>query len=115
MRTVAAITILIALFATNVFAQQPQADQTTAQIRRGTLKIELGIGLALVGAVLMIIPTNGNGSDDHRLDAPAAAMVAGGFGLICWGTKERTQAIHPQTTVGLMVGRSQGVQIRRVW
>jgi hypothetical protein len=111
-----AMTTFITLLAANVFAQQPQADQaTTAQIRRGTHKIELGVGLAIVGAVLMVVPTNGKRSDDHRLDAPAAAMVAGGFGLILWGTKDRTQAIHPQTTFGLMVGRSQGVQIRRVW
>ena len=109
------MTTFITLLAANLFAQQPQPDQETAQIRSGTHKIELGVGLAIVGAVLMVVPTNGRRSDDHRLDAPAAVMVAGGFGLILWGTKERTQAIHPQTTFGLMVGRSQGVQIRRVW
>ena len=110
-----AITTLIALFATSVFAQQPQTDQTTAKIHRATVKIEVGIGLAIVGAALMAIPANAPNSDSRRLDGPYAAMVAGGFGLILWGTRERSQAVHPQTSVGLMVGRSRGVQIRRVW
>ena len=114
MRTLA-VTMLVALFGTNVFAQQPQVDQTTAQIHRGTVKIRLGIGLAIVGTALMVVPTTPPSSETHKLDAPAAAMVVGGFGLIAWGAKERRQAVHPQTTLGVMVGRNRGVQIRRAW
>jgi len=42
-------------------------------------------------------------------------LVVAGTGLVVWGVRERQQALRPETTVAIFVGRSNGVRFRRVW
>ena len=115
MRTIA-ITTFTTLLAANVFGQQPQTtDKANEQFRRGTVKMWIGVGLTVAGAASLTLPSNPKRSQSNRLEVPATAMVASGFTLIAWGARERWKAVNPQTTIGVMVGPTRVIQIRRSW
>jgi hypothetical protein len=114
-RTIA-ITTFIMLLAANVFAQQPQTtEKANEQFRRGTVKLWIGVGLAAVGASSLALPEKTQSHSHDRLAVPAAAMMISGVTLIAWGARDRSKAVNPQTTIGVMVGPKRAIQIRRSW
>jgi uncharacterized membrane protein len=97
------------LFASQAFGQQ--ATQTHA----GRAKIWMGAGLLASG--LFVMPVTGFGNTDGRYQVPmlGVGLAAAGGSLIWWGVRDQQQARQPTTTIGVMVRRSAGIQIRRSW
>jgi hypothetical protein len=126
MRTIIAAMVLVVFAVTAASAQPNASDPTPAQIHRGKTKMWIGVGL--VGAGLLMIPWTGAtqtgatqaAAQDNRLEGPAVwtglGLMAIGSCIIWWGAQERRQAVpKPQMTFGVVLGRNNGVQIRRVW
>ncbi len=116
MKIVVTATLLV-LFATlPVSAQQTATDQR-AQIHSGGLKVWIGASLIGAGAlVLPITATNSHSSPNDVATVVGVGFVAVGSGMVRLGAQERRKApLQPQTTFGVLLGRTNGVQIRRLW
>ena len=110
------VAVLLSLLAAPTAAQQLAADQAAAPIQRGNVKI--GIGVALVGAGAFILPitsTSPRVSHDGPTVGVGLGLTALGSCLVWWGAKERRQAVRPQTTFRVVVGRNNRLQIVRTW
>lgn len=107
------ITALILFsFTPNALAQQETPEQK-ALIHKGTVKISTGIVLVGVGAV--VGPLTAAPADPTTTRAVGLVTVLTGATVIAWGSHDRYKAFHPEITVGVTVGKTTGVQIRRAW
>jgi hypothetical protein len=81
----------------------------------GRLKIWTGAGLLASG--LFVMPVTGFGNTDGGFDIPliGVGLAAAGGSLIYWGAHDQRKALHPNTTIGVMLRRTAGIQIRRSW
>jgi hypothetical protein len=112
------ITILIfTIFAPAGFAQQSQSPkEDKAALRRGSLM--MGIGAALVGAGVLMVPvtdTKASFRRDRSVMFAGLGSVATGSVLLWLGASDRRRVVQPQTTVGVTVGDHKGLQVRRTW
>jgi protein-S-isoprenylcysteine O-methyltransferase Ste14 len=117
MRVSAAALVIVALCIQPICAQSRiAANSSDARVRHGKTKVL--IGLALIGAGVLAVPVTAARSDtgpDGTEMATGLALVGIGSTLVWWGVRDQRRALKPSTSVGVMVGRSNGVQIRRSW
>ena len=107
------VAALMLLFCTpNALAQQETPEQK-ALIHRGNVKIWIGIVLVGVGAA--VGPLTAAPADPTTTRAIGLVTVMTGATVIAWGSHDRYKAFHPETTVDITLGRTTGIQIRRVW
>jgi hypothetical protein len=103
------------LFATQAFGQQ--APQT----RQGRSKaIWTGAGLLAAGLIVMPmkdspISASPDGSRVGRLPMIGLGLAATGGALIYWGVRDQQKRAHPNTTIGVTLRRTAGIQVRRSW
>jgi hypothetical protein len=106
------VTALILLFcAANALAQE--TPEQKALIHKGTVKIWTGMVLVGVGAVLG--PATAATENPTTGKTVGFVTVMSGATVMAWGYHDRYKAYHPATTVGVTVGKTTGVQIRRTW
>jgi hypothetical protein len=108
------IATLIVLLATVPGYADQSTDEQAAQLRRGNVKFWLGVCLAGAGAFVLPI-TNTGSSRSGNVEIFAVGMLATGSVLVWSGTQDRRRAAQPQTTLGVTVGRTSGVILRRSW
>ena len=110
---VALVTVVAALSATPVFAQQPTAQ--AALKRKGDIKVWIGAGLMGAGAftVPATVGHKPGGTKDPNL--AGVGLLMAGSGILWWGFHDKRRAAQPSTTVGVAFGRVSAVQIRRSW
>jgi hypothetical protein len=94
-------------------APQPSLQQQ-ALAHKG--RVELWTGVAFVAVGAWIAPATAAG-DSRNVGAVwgGVGLIGIGATLISLGVRDRQQASHPTTQVGVLVGRKIGVQIRRHW
>jgi hypothetical protein len=103
--------------ATTAHAQQPSAQARAALNHQGTVKVWLGIALMSAGAVVAI-PRSNTRSEDPSASSSAViglGMASGGGYLLLRGVHDLRKASQPQTTFGVMVGRRNAFELRRIW
>ena len=91
----------------------PRPAEQAAQMRRGRIFTWLGIGM--IGAGALILPITQSHGQQRSTIVPALSLMTGGSGLASWGAQEKRRATRPHTTVGVLVGRINGIQVRRDW
>src|SRR5437870_5272709 len=107
-------TLILVLFATNLFAQTPSKDR---QHRDGTIKLWAGLGVMAIGvgmaATSRTSVTVGTGafsataSDTSTTRLTLGLGLAGVGGWLVWsGVKDRKAASQPETTVRVLVGKT---------
>jgi hypothetical protein len=107
MKTVVVVLCCV-LFASQAFGQQP--------IQRHPGRGKIRTGAALVTAGLIVMPLRvGNGDGRYNVPLIGLGIAAAGGALIYWGVGDRRKAARPNTTIGVMLRRTAGVQIRRSW
>lgn len=117
MRSIVIAALIIVFAAAHPLAQQAKDDDTVARVRKANHKIL--IGLTLIGAGAFTGPLTAAARRDG--DMGGTAMTAGmgmmfvGSGIAWWGLHERTRALQPQTAIGVDLGRTVGVRVRRTW
>jgi hypothetical protein len=111
------LSVLVAslLSHTTAFAQQSTADRQNAQVRSGTKKMWIGIGLIAVGAVLALPATADAGDSKDGLVLTSVGLFFAGGTLAWLGAEQRRKAVRPHTSVAVTLGRRTGVQIRTAW
>jgi hypothetical protein len=114
------LTVYIVLAAVGAAAQPTQqpapSPQQQALAHKAHVELWTGIGFVLAGTWIAPLTSVG---DSH---SPPRSVVWGGFGLIgvggtlvCLGMRDRQQAQHPSTNVGVVIGPRVAVQVRRRW
>jgi hypothetical protein len=103
------LTLIVSLSVAIPSAANQSSQAKEERLRSGTNKIRIGAILMGAGVVLMIASPQ---RDPGPLGTPA---MAGGMGLVLWGTKQRSDALRPQLTFGAAFGRSKGVWVSRLW
>ena len=112
MKTLIGVVVLV-LVTTMAFAD----DQSAARMHRGSVKIWIGSVLMGAGAILVpVTATKGHAGPTHDALPVTGVGIAGvGTGILWWGVTEQRHAASPQTTVGVALGRTNAVQVRRRW
>ena len=119
MKTTLAVALLVVGLNAVAVAQGGSAERAKALAHRGSVKIWIGSAFVVAGAVTVpATATNGVG----RSAEPTGHTVLAGVGLaavggaLIWsGVQDQRHASSPSTTVGIRVGRTTAVQIRRSW
>lgn len=109
--------VLVALLLsyTPALAQQSAADRQNAQVRSGTRKMWVGIGVMAAGAVLAIPATSNSSDTNDGLVLTSVGLLFTGGTLAWLGAEQRRKAVRPQTVFTVTLGRRNGVQIRKAW
>jgi hypothetical protein len=98
-------------------AQQGSTQAAAALNHQGTVKVWLGVALMSAGAVVAI-PRSNTRNEDPSASSSAViglGMASGGGYLLLRGCNDLRKANQPQTTFGVMVGKRNGFQLRRIW
>jgi hypothetical protein len=100
-----------------VTAQSPTSGSSSnASLKHGKVKIYSGVILMGIGAVaLPITAARSDTGPDGPAVAAGLACVGAGSALVWWGVQEQRRVLKPSTSIGVMVGRSSGIRIRRSW
>lgn len=105
---------MVTFLAPHVCAQQPTESEAAAKIHRANRKLLIGAGL--LGAAAFTLPVTASDAEwSGSAGKTGLGLVVAGTGLVVWGVRERQQALRPETTVAIFVGRSNGVRFRRAW
>ena len=97
-------------------AQSSQnATDSTAALNRGKAKILAGAIMMGVGAVVVPVTAARDGVSDGAAFGTGLSLMGTGSALVWWGVQQQRHALRPNTSVGVIVGRSNAVQIRRSW
>ena len=109
------VALCCVLFASQAFGQQaPQTNKGRSKA------IWTGTGLLAVGLIVMPmkdspISASPDGTRVGRLPVIGLGLAATGGALIYWGVRDRQKRAHPNTTIGMMLRRTAGIQVRRSW
>jgi hypothetical protein len=113
MKRFVATSLFVLFVGITTTAQQPQ---NPPRFHQGTRKI--WTGALLVGAGALIVPFTATKPER----SPTGAVVVAGVGtaalgtaMIWWGVQDHRKASRPHTGFAIILGRTQGVQIRRTW
>src|SRR5579862_4603763 len=97
-------------------AAQQIDDQMRERLHKATARIWFGAALIAGGA--LVVPVTATRSDG-RVNGSATIVGLGamglGTGLVWSGFQARRRTVHPQTDFGIVLGRRNGVIVRRVW
>jgi len=106
---ITAVALCCVLFASQAFGQQ------APQPHKGRSKA-IWTGTGLLAAGLIVMPMR-DGSRDGRYNVPmiGLGLAATGGALIYWGVRDQQKRAHPNTTIGVMLRRTAGIQIGRSW
>ena len=95
---------------------QPVAAQSHEEQIKGARRT-ISIGLAMMGAGALMAPltaVNESSAKGPLMTAGVGLIVIGG-GVVWWGATRHRNATHPQTTIGINLGRSKALQLRHTW
>ena len=113
-RATLSILAVLILAAAPAFAQQ--TDHRAALKRKGSIKVWVGAGLVGAGALaLPLTAVAHTPSRDYRPPLIGVGLMATGGSLIWFGVQDQRKAMRPQTTIGVVIGRTSAVQIRKPW
>ena len=107
------VTVVATCAATPAFAQQGGGQ--AALKRKGDIKTWVGAGLMGVGAFTLPGTVGPTGRNDGDPPWVGIGLLTAGGGILLWGFQDKRNAVQPNTTVGVTVGRTSAVQIRRSW
>jgi hypothetical protein len=112
---VALLTLAITAWTiTPAAAQSSQnATDSTAALHRGKAKILAGAIMMGVGAVVVPVTAARDGGSDGAAFGTGLLLMGTGRALVWWGVQQQRHALKSNTSVGVIVGRSSGIQIRR--
>jgi hypothetical protein len=112
MKTLVA-TIYVVLAAVTASAQSAQQQQQ-AQAHKARVELWTGIAFASAGAWIAPATAAGDSRNEGAVWGGVGLIGIGGT-LIYKGIRDRSQALHPSTKIGVMIGPRVGVQVRRRW
>jgi hypothetical protein len=96
-----------------LFASQAFGQQAPQPHKRRSKAIWTGTGLLAAG--LIVMPVTGVGNPDRQAPLLGLGLAAAGGSLIYWGVRNQRKPPQPNTTIGVMLQRSAGIQVRRSW
>src|SRR2546426_7321175 len=112
-----AILLVLSMLATSSAQDTLTQEEARAQMHRGSVKIRLGI--ALIGAGSLAIPitagTSRSGTPDGSVIGAGFGTIAAGTYLVWRGTREQRKAAGRTLTFSAFLGRTTGIQVRKVW
>jgi hypothetical protein len=97
------------LFASQAFGQQ------ATKTHDGKIKIWTGAGLLASGLFMIPVRPAVNTDGPYGVPLLGFGLAAAGGSLIYWGVRDRQKARQPNTTIGVMLRRTAGIQVRRSW
>src|SRR5690349_16956305 len=112
-RRAVALLLLLGLLAPSVSAQRAQTENERL-LRRARGKTISGIALMAFG--LVVLPSSLDKEKD--VDDAMPLMAVGSMmvgGVLLWSGAQDRRKAFPQTRIGVMVGRTTSVQIKRTW
>jgi hypothetical protein len=108
-----AMAMLALLLYTTAASGQTTAPPHSAS-SPGRLTIWTGVGLLASGLFVMPVTGFGNTNGRYRVPLLGVGMAAAPGGSLIWcGVRDQQHVRQPNTTVGVMLRRTAGVQIRR--
>jgi hypothetical protein len=111
-----AILLVLSMTATAYAQDTLTQDEARAQMHSGTVKVRLGI--ALIGAGSLAIPitaAKGRSRTREGVVIAGAGTIAAGTYLVWRGASEQRKAVGRALTFSAFVGRTTGIQIRKIW
>jgi hypothetical protein len=112
MKATALALIVLYAAAPQVWAQE--TPEQAALIHKGNAKIWTGVILICAGA-MMIPATITTESDKSPVKTAGIGLVLAGGPLILLGARDHRKATRPQTTYGVVVGKTTGIEISHRW
>jgi hypothetical protein len=110
------VTLLIGMLTVPTLSAQQPDPATTTKDHPG--KVKIAVGLVLIGAGLLVIPTGSPGYPRNGTMSGAAGggLIGAGIVTLALGLRDRRRALAPELTVGVTARRGVGgVVVRRTW
>ena len=113
MRTTVATLCLVLCVTTMAFGQESR--QKTSQLHKGRVKMWTGVALLAAGLFVIPLPAVGPTKSGYKPSPVGVELAAAGGSLIWWGVRDQQKSQTPNTKFGVIVGRTNEIQIRRRW